>query len=268
LQTRPLPSIDAFQNAVPRLLEAIALQDGNAAVKVLGEMGALALCPSPELMFGRLEFTVGCVIGPARLIPLVELAIVAAELGDYQRASAYVADARTLAPGAPELHDLHTVVGLVALNAGNVAEAKECLSESIRVCERNEFACLACSIRAFSLLLAKELLEHGEHAAVVQYLSRCQGVWHYEAKRIASWIEAIRKGQKPDFLVPGIRSAMDTPAAKMHGLAIRSSFLPVPHEVASENSLPEIRARRDEMRADYKRHMTAAIKGKLETGKN
>jgi hypothetical protein len=48
----------------------MALRDGNAAVKALGELGVLTLCPSPELLFGRLEFSVGCVIGPARLVPL------------------------------------------------------------------------------------------------------------------------------------------------------------------------------------------------------
>jgi hypothetical protein len=126
-----------------------------------------------------------------------------------------VTNARTLTPGAPELHDLHTVAGIVALSAGNVAQAKQCLDESIRVCEQNEFAFLACSIRAFNLSLAEKLLQSGEDEAAIKYLSQCQGIWEYEAKRIASWIEAIRNGDKPDFHAPGIRNAMDLPAAKI-----------------------------------------------------
>jgi hypothetical protein len=231
-------------------------------------MGLLALCPSSELLFGRLEFSVGCVIGPARVVPLVELAILAVELGDSERAGVYAANAHNLAPGAPELHDLHTVAGVVALNLGNVAEAKRCLSESVRVCEKNEVAWLACSIRAFSLLLAEKLLEHGEDAVVINYFSRCQYVWEHEASRITSWIDAIRAGQKPDFHAPSMRNARDHPALKIRALTIRSSFLPTPDEVDSERPKQDTQARRDEMRAEYKRTMAEAVKGKLETGKN
>jgi hypothetical protein len=262
-----LPGLDAVQSAAPRLLESIHLQDRDGAVRALGDMGVLALCPSPELLFSRLEFSAG-LVGPARLIALTELAIVAAELGFCERASVYVASAHALAPGAPELHDLHTVAGVIALNAGKITEAKEHLSDSIRVCERNEFACLACSIRAFSVLLAGKLLDHGEAGAVVEYLSRCQGVWKHEAKRLASWIEAIRSGEKPDFLASGFRNAMESPVVKMRALPIRSSFLPAPHEVDSEKPIRETRARLDEMREDYRRRIAAAVKGKLETGRN
>jgi hypothetical protein len=268
LRHPPLPGIDAVQSAAPRLLEAIAVRDGEAAVNALGDMGVLALCPSSELLFGRLEFSVGCVVGPARVVPLVELAILAAELGANERAGVYVANAHNLAPGAPELHDLHTVAGVVALNLGNLAEAKRCLSESIRVCEKNEFACLACSIRAFILLLAERLLERGEDAAVINYFSRCQYLWKHEASRITSWIDAIRAGQKPDFHAPSMRNALDHPALKIQALAIRSSFLPTPDEVASERPKEETQARRDEMRAEYKRTMAEAVKGKLKTGRN
>lgn len=264
----PLPSLDSFQRAAPRLLQAIALQDRDVAVRALAEMGILTLCPFHELLFGRLEHSVGCVVGPARLVPLIELAVVAAALGSYERASIYTADARTLGPGAPELHDIHTVVGLIALNARNVAEAKESLSESVRVCEQNEFACLACGIRAMNLSLAAKLLEQNECAIVVEYFSRCQGVWEYEAKRIAAWIETIRSGQRPDFLAPGLRNAMEAPVVKIRALTIRSSFLPATHEVASEKPNRDARARLDDIRADYRRRMAAAIKGKLGTGEN
>ena len=95
-----------------------------------------------------------------------------------------MAEAQALDPGAPELHDLNTIDGLIAFKSGDVARAKECLSKSVRVCEQNEFACFACSIRPFNLLLAQKLLQRGEHAAVIGYLSPCQGIWEYEAKRV------------------------------------------------------------------------------------
>ena len=264
----PLPNVVIVQSAASRLAEAIAQHDGQGAVRALREMGIFALCPSTEVLFNRLEFSVGCVVGPARVVPLVELAVMAAELGAYERAAAYVVKAHALAPGAPELHDLHTVAGLVALSSDNVPEARNSLSESVRVCEQNEFAWLACSIRAFNLLLAERLLERGEDATVVKYLSRCQAIWEYEAKRIASWIEAIRNGEKPDFQTPGFRNAMDTPTVKIQALTMRSSFLPAQQETAFETPRLDIRAARDEMRADYKRHMAAAVRGKLDTGRN
>jgi hypothetical protein len=118
------------------------------------------------------------------------------------------------------------------------------------------------------VLLAEKLLERGEDAAVIDYLSRCQSVWKYDASRIVSWIEAIRSGQTPDFHAPSIRNALDRPTSKIQALTIRSSFLPTPHEVASERPNQDTQARRDEMRAEYKRTIAAAIKGKLEKGKN
>jgi hypothetical protein len=125
-----------------------------------------------------------------------------------------------------------------------------------------------CNSSQSTLLLAEKLLDHGEDAAVVDYLSRCQYVWKYEAKRIVSWIEAIRTGQTPDFHALSMRNALDSPAAKIRALAIRSSFLPTPYEVASERPNQDTRTRLDEMQAEYKRTMAAAIKGKLEKGRD
>jgi tetratricopeptide (TPR) repeat protein len=267
-QAPPLPSVASVQSAASRLSEAVALHDGTGAVNALRELGVLALCPPTELLFNRLEFRVGCVVGPAQVVPLVELALMAAELRAYERAATYVVKAQALQPGAPELHDLNTVGGLIALNAGEVAKAKECLSESVRVCEQNEFACLACSIHPFNLLLAQELLKRDEHAAVITYFSRCQSIWQYEAKRIALWIEAIRNSETPDFQTPSFRNAMDRPAAKIRALAIRSSFLPVQDETSFAISRQDLHTAREEMRAEYKRQMAAAIRGKLDKGRN
>lgn len=265
LQIPSLPSAATVRSAISRLSEAITLNDGRGAIVALREMRAFALCPSTDVLFNRLEFSVGCVVGPACLIPLVELALMAGELSVYKRAASYLVKAHALDPGAPELHDINTVAGLIALNSGNVTEAKERLLESVRVCDKNEFAWLACNIRAFNLLLAEKLLERGEDAAVIQYLSRCQAIWEYETKRIALWIEAIRNGKEPAFQIP---SFLNRPALKIQALAIRSSFLPAQHETSFETSRLDIRAAREQMLAEYKREMAAAIKGKLERGRN
>jgi hypothetical protein len=61
---------------------------------------------------------------------------------------------------------------------------------------------------------------------------------------------------------------MDTPTVKIQALAMRSSFLPAQQETAFETPRLDIPAARDEMRADYKRLMAAAVRGKLDTGRN
>lgn len=263
-----LPSPEAARKVYPRLLEAIALNDGSGTVNALEKMGLVELCSSPEQEFGRLEFCVGCVIGRPRLIPLIELAIVAAELGACDRATSYLADAYTLAPEPPELHDLHTVAGVVALATGKVEEAKEYLDRSVRVCLEDEDARLTCSVRPFNLMLAEGLLDHGEAPAVLKYLAQCQQVWIYGAKQIGSWIGAIQNGEEPDFRVRSIRNALDEPAAKIHDLTVRSIFLTETSDLAVQNPNKGDRANAGDARSSYKRDIAAAMKGRLGTNRN
>jgi tetratricopeptide (TPR) repeat protein len=263
-----LPSPEAARKVYPRLLEAITLNDGRGAVNALEEMGVLELCSSPEQEFGRLEFCVGCVIGRPRLIPLIELAMVAAEMGACDKATSYLADAYALAPEPPELHDLHTVAGVVALAAGKVEEAREYLDKSVRVCLEDEYARLMCSVRSFNLILAEELLDHGEASAVLKYLAQCQRVWIYGAKQIGSWIGSIQNGEEPDFRARSIRNALDEPAAKIHDLTVRSIFLTETSDSAIENPNKGHRANVGDARSSYKRDIAAAMKGKLGTNRN
>jgi len=195
-----------------------------------------------------------------QVIQLVELALLAVKLGEFERAAVYAERARALNRGAPELHDLYTVLGMIALNSGDLAAAKEHLSESIRVCERNEASCLACGLRPFNLHLAQQLLEHGESDSVEKYLMRCQRVWEPDTKRIASWIEAIRVGEKPAFV-------SQAPSRKLHAISVRTLSL-VEAELASEKSITDTQAGLKEMRADFKRQVDAAIRGRLRTGRN
>jgi hypothetical protein len=132
-------------------------------------MGVLGLCPSCGQDFSRLEYSAGAIVGRVRLIPLVELANLAAELHYFENASRYIAEAHSLSPGPAQLHHLHTVAGLIALNAGNLASATEYLATSVRVCQKNDWACLDCGVREQNLTLADSLLDHGQHAAVISF---------------------------------------------------------------------------------------------------
>jgi hypothetical protein len=262
--TSLVPSSDVVQRASPILLRAITSNDKSEALEALAEMRVFALSPAIGSSLGRLEFCVGCVNGRARLIPLIELALFATEVADYDRASGYFRQAHCLAPGPPELHDLHTVAGIVAAEAGQVMLANWHLAESIRVCRENDFACLVCGIRNFNVMLAEKLLELGERDSVVEYLSDCQIVWSHQTQLIADWIQAVRTGRRPNFLASTFWRVMVNPQMKIRELVVRASFLGsggADMEAAATLS-------KEEMLAEYKREMSAAIRGKLEVGDN
>src|SRR5260370_27410029 len=117
-----------------------------------------------------MEWREGCRGGRGRLIPLGELANWAAEVHYFENASRYVAEAHSLSPGPAQLHQLHTVAGLIALNLGNLASATEYLAASVRVCRKDDWACLDCGVREQNLSLADRLLDPRQHASVISVL--------------------------------------------------------------------------------------------------
>jgi hypothetical protein len=257
-----MPSIDAVRRAIPVLLKAAGARDGGAAAEALRDMGVFALCLPADRQFKALELSVGSIVGQRRLIPLVELAVFAANVSEYDRASAYLGQASSLSPGPSELHNLHTVAGLIDLHVGNLAEADEHLNASVDVCQSSDFACLTCSVRTLNLSLAQRLLEHGERSAVVEFLVRCQDVWKRDARRISASIELIQMGMTPD--LDAIRM-LERLRAKMARLVVESDLLgEEPFPQPDEGSGPS----RAEMLADYRRLMAAATKGKLGTTEN
>ena len=50
-----------------------------------------------------------------------------------------------------------------------------------------------------NMLLAKELLEHGEREAVIEYFKRCGRFWEMERTRLEQWTKDARAGRTPDF---------------------------------------------------------------------
>jgi hypothetical protein len=262
-----LPNPDIVQSVAPKLFDAVLSNDRSGTVKTLAEMGVLVLCPPQEQMFARLEFCAGHVIGRARLIVLVDMAIFAAELEAYERARKYLAETQALFPGASELHDIHTIEGIFALSAGNKAEAMRYLYESIRVCQEDDFARVTSSSRLPNLKLAKMLLLHSERTAVVAYLTQCKQVWLYLARQIDSWIATIQSGEKPEFLLRGILSGMDRPEARLQSQIIRASFLGDTLE-SPRSGVRSTNKGFKKMLAEHKRQIAAALGGKLETGKN
>jgi hypothetical protein len=265
---RDLPNPDVVHRQAQALLAAVACHDVGGAKRALEGMGIFGLCPPREEQLRRLEFLVGSVIGRRRLIPLVELAIFATELGADERVSKYAAESRALAPRPPQLHDLLTLDGILALNSGDVLKAKICLMESVRVCREDDFSLITCGARTLNVMLAERLIDHGEEEVVIKYLVECQHVWGYIAKQLAPWIHAIRTGKKPEFLASGLLRAMNKPHVKLRRLIIESSLLDEARYSDEHNLERGGQKGLEDLRDEYRRQMGAAIKGRLNTSDN
>jgi hypothetical protein len=196
---------------------------------------------------------------------LVELAILSSELGFYERASADLKEALALSPGPPELHDLHTVAGIIALNRDNLADAKYHLAESVRACSVDDDSCLLCRRRPPNWSLAERLLERGESAAVKQYLKHCQTVWN-DGGQITIFIEEIEKNRIPDFSkLVGPPAFRNEPPFKMKRLIMRSEYL---GQTVSESPKEGTRLGIECLLREFADITEAAIEGRLESSKN
>jgi hypothetical protein len=49
------------------------------------------------------------------------------------------------------------------------------------------------------MLLAKELLERGETATVMEYLDLCNKFWRTDHGSISTWKKIIAEGKQPNF---------------------------------------------------------------------
>lgn len=93
-------------------------------------------------------------------------------------------------------HISHTLLGLIALEGGNLDKAKENLLASGELVGRS-YPTLATF--GPNMLLAKKLLESGERETVLQYLDSCSGFWRMEDGRLERWKTIIKQGGMPDF---------------------------------------------------------------------
>ena len=261
---RVLPTPENVHAGAAKLLGAVESENTTETVSALQEIGVLELCPASGKQFDRLEFIVGCVIGRARLVPLAELAIFAAECGAQDRVDRYITEARTLRPGPPELHSLLTAAGIVAIDSGNISEAKDYLLESVRVCSKGGQPCVPSRLRAFHVGLANKLLEHGEEEPVVKYLAHCQVVWSHQRALIAEWINRIRAGERPEFLTSSFFVLMERPGVKLEILTLRAQVL---GDTATLEPV-EDSGGYEERTVEFQRMVRAAIDGDLGVNKN
>jgi len=259
-----LPKWNTVQKAVRDLFAAVASEDKAEVSSALEEMGVLALCPIPEQQFSRMELAAGCVAGRAQVIPLVELSLFALELRDYERAAKYAQEAHAFDPESWELYNLCVVEGLIALNAGKIGEAIQCLASSIRACQRDEHALLECGVRVPNLLLAEKLLESGERVEVLRHLLDCRDIWQFLKPQIDELINLIEHGERQDFRTARILGGVNSRSSMLKMQWLRACSLNEGLGKVSPKSPAAAMAGRELLRAGYKVHRSATIKSRIQ----
>jgi tetratricopeptide (TPR) repeat protein len=87
----------------------------------------------------------------------------------------------------------HLILGRVALQEGNISEAKARLIASAKTSGSPVLSSFGPD-----MTLAKELLEKGEKTAVIKYLHLCAKFWEPVDGRLKEWEDAIQNGEIPD----------------------------------------------------------------------
>jgi hypothetical protein len=186
--------------AVQEFKEALASGDVVHAIQALTPTGILAELAETQKELVELETKLCRTGGIRRLEFLPRLAKLAFWTGDTNKAEQYAKEAMSLeSPGDPvgdgeATHDGNMVLGLIALQRGDVDQAKRYLIESSRTSGSGYM-----SMTGPNLSLANELLKRNERQSVIGYLRECRRFWVEGRKTLDAWIEKIREGKDPLF---------------------------------------------------------------------
>jgi hypothetical protein len=151
---------------------------------------------TPKQVFLDLKNDLEAADPVTRQFSLPELAKTALKAGQFEEAEQYAREALgsngQVLDGAA-VHDGHSVLGLLALERGDMDEAKR---ELIAAGHTTGGAVLG----SFGpdLSLARRLLAAGERETVLEYLSLCEKFWTSGRTQIRSWSETIRAGGTPN----------------------------------------------------------------------
>jgi thiol-disulfide isomerase/thioredoxin len=199
-------------------------QEKLAALKEAAKLAELPFSESPDEL---------------RISVLPDLAAAELEAGDLESAGRHARSVLQLAAAEPEawnhddlVHAADTVLGRVALQRGDVEEAKARLLASGKI----EGSGVLGSFGP-SMALAQELLAAGERDVVRQYLELCRSFWKHDRGRIDRYLELIQDPEligsdaTPNLLAPYALQAPSldgaaAPSFRLRDIAGREWTLP------------------------------------------
>ena len=142
-----------------------------------------------------------------RFYALPDAAMAAFRLGDNSRAKELAEQALVLVQSyqgnwnyGNAIHFAHTVLGLLALAAGDVARAVEELKKAGATPGSPQLDTFGPTMQ-----LAKELLRCGQFDAVLNYLGQCRTFWQRGAVWLDLWEEKVRAGGVPNCFMHSYR---------------------------------------------------------------
>ena len=132
---------------------------------------------------------------------LTQLASAALAADDTDKAQTYARDLLKQAEEQKEnwnygnaIHVGNLVLGLTALQSGDVSQAKAYLLEAGKTPGSPQLNSFGPNMR-----LAKELLEKSEREVVIQYFEFCAKFWEMHKDRLDAWTTQVKAGQIPNF---------------------------------------------------------------------
>jgi hypothetical protein len=121
------------------------------------------------------------------------MADAAFKIGDFP-AAAELAKVYLKSPDRSAVQRANTILGRVALRKGDLDHARQYLLDSADPHAASDIA-----LSGPTFVLAKELIEHGERDAVLQYLENCLQFWPRGESVLRIWMADIRNGKTPKF---------------------------------------------------------------------
>jgi hypothetical protein len=202
---QPKPGQKEFNLMLDQIRAAVRAEDWSEASRLTIRLNALLLNlrarsqASPLLELQHLEILAGKNATTRNpLLPRMARAAFAA--GEWARAEALATEALEAAKfgvfwwTGDAIHQGNIILGRLALRASRLEDAKRYLLAAGRTPGGSSLDSLGPS-----MALAKDLLDRGETATVLEYLELCGQFWTANRGKLAEWTVLVRAGLKPDF---------------------------------------------------------------------
>ena len=174
----------------------------NAAKALRPVFSRLGMPPSsPQEQLAALEEKASGLSGRDLFYELSDLAKRAFNAGEIDKAEAYATQLLQMAPQYPKDWNYgnaifygNFVLGRISVQRGKFVQAGQYLLAAGATPGSPQLDSFGPN-----MTLAKELIEKGRSAVVLQYLVLCKHFWKMDDGKLDQWSDAVRKGRIPDF---------------------------------------------------------------------